>query len=99
MRVPVRLTFPGLGGLVVEAVAEIPDDVLRPAAPAKLDNAELRARWRCSGRTLGRMRNTGKLPFIKLSPRRYLYSLADVERVEAESRRGGIRAVPRRAAR
>ena len=98
MKIPLTVT---VGGATFEALVEVPDDILRPA-PAEsdaFDNAELCERWRCSSRTLGRLRDAGRLPFSKPSPRKFLYRRADVEALEEQNRVGVLRLVAGRAAR
>jgi len=97
--VPARLRLPAaLGGAVldVELELELPAGVPRRNDDL-LSDAELRSRWRCSGRTLARMRAAGELPFLQPTPRRFCYRRADVERLEVAN--GARRHAPRRPTR
>jgi len=87
VKFPATIRVPSLGGIELVVEVELPDDLLaRPQAPATLTDAELRARWRCSARTLARLRTERRLPFATPTPRRVVYALADVEAYEREHR-------------
>lgn len=65
----------------VEAPASAPD---RPAT--HLTNRELCARWKCSSRTLARLRAERRIPFEELRAGLFRYRVADVEAYEANTR-------------
>jgi hypothetical protein len=99
MILPIRLRIPALGGIELVGEIELPDSLAsRPEAPADLTDSDLRARWRCSARTVKRLRDAKRLPYYELRPRLFRYRLADVEAFECAARTGpGAVAVRRRA--
>jgi excisionase family DNA binding protein len=54
--------------------------------PVSLTTEQLAARWHVTGMTLRRWRAAGRLPVLRVGPRRIVFSLADVERFEEQSR-------------
>jgi excisionase family DNA binding protein len=52
---------------------------INSSKPALLTSEELAAHLKISVRTLTAMRDEGKIPFLKVSPRGYRYDLAEVE--------------------
>lgn len=54
-----------------------------PATNATLSAGELAARWHVTPMTLRRWRKAGRLPVIRVGPRRIVFRLADVEAFEA----------------
>ncbi len=59
----------------------------KPALPpVSLTTEQLAARWHVTGMTLRRWRAAGRIPAIHVGPRRIVFSLADVERFEQQSR-------------
>ncbi len=54
--------------------------------PVSLTTEQLAARWHVTGMTLRRWRAAGRIPAIHVGPRRIVFSLADVERFEEQSR-------------
>ena len=100
LKIPATIRIKALG-LEFECEFEIPRDALAvttPESPSMLTDADLRDRWRCSSRSIYRLRRRGDLPYINPTPKKFLYRLADVERLEAESSAPSIRSVPKRAA-
>jgi hypothetical protein len=100
LKIPAQLRLPAaLGGAVLEVELDLPDEALRSPAgePELLSEQDLRARWRCSARTLARMRAERSLSYLQPTPRRFLYRREEIERLEAESERGALRVVPARA--
>jgi hypothetical protein len=51
-----------------------------------LTAAQLAARWHVTPMTLRRWRAAGRLPALHVGPRRIVFSLADVEKIETQSR-------------
>ena len=99
MRLPVRLRIPALGDLEIIGELELPADLIGTQQPAHLTDSELCDRWQCSSRSLKRLRDQRKLPYLQPTARRVLYSIADVERFEQAHRveAGGLRPLRRRA--
>lgn len=54
--------------------------------PVSLTTEQLAARWHVTGMTLRRWRAAGRIPALHVGPRRIVFSLADVERFEQQSR-------------
>jgi hypothetical protein len=66
---------------------ELPE--LKPNGLSKfLTRQELATRWRCSGETIKRRQRSGVLHPIYLSPRKILYRLSQIERLEADGEGG-----------
>lgn len=60
-----------------------------------IDETQLRARWKCSARTLKRLRDQHRLPYVQISPRRVAYRRDEVTKYEAACGRGVARRVGR----
>ena len=77
------LAIPALGFAVA---VEVDLEPTAAPAPAFLTDADLKSRWRCSPRTLYRIRTARRLAFVTPSPGRFLYAVTDVEEFEAAQR-------------
>ena len=89
------LSVPALGFSVPVEVELNPADT-RAAADEMIDDAALRIRWKRSARTLKRLRDQHRLPYVQPTPRCFLYRLADVRAYEAANYRGASRLAVRR---
>lgn len=85
-----ELRVPGLG-IVVPVEVELTPAPEAGAAPELIDDAALRARWKCSARTLKRLRDQRRLPYLQPSARRFLYELGAVREYERQETRGAHR--------
>jgi hypothetical protein len=89
------LSIPSLGFSIPVEVELVPETL--PAAESEtITEAALRARWKRSARTLKRLRDQGRLPYLQPTPRCFLYKLEDVRKHEAANYRGADRRAVRK---
>lgn len=79
------------GGEPIPVEIELDPAALAAPAPETVSDRELVERWRCSARTVARLRDRGLLHGRKIG-RRWHFPLADVRRLESG---GGSRAARR----
>ena len=73
-------------GKLTERPMKAQEIIDQPSATSFLTGKELCQRWKVSAMFLWRLRRKGKLHSFRLGERGVRYSIADVERIEAESK-------------